>query len=159
MMKIAEQCGDRQLCRRKLLGVWLILVHAVAIAFQIRFMSALVISGHLHCNRPGPLYPRKRTFAAQIPMSASLIGRFGSSAFRLSTNCSVDVAHGLVLLSGIGTRALPSWGSRTRWTNLRGGLAGKLTAGPSRHAISPHPSSREGHHSTTRWSSRFSYRV
>jgi hypothetical protein len=41
-------------------------------------------------------------------MSASLIGRFGSSAFRLSTNCSVDVAHGLVLLFGIGTRALPS---------------------------------------------------
>src|SRR4029450_14110113 len=105
------------------------------------------------------LYPPKRTCAVQLRMSASLIGRFESSAFRLSTNCSVDVAHGLVLLSGIGTRALPSWGSRTRWTNLRGGLAGKLTAGPSRHAISPHPSSREGHHSTTRWSSRFSYRV
>src|SRR4029450_7096689 len=101
--------------------------------------------------------PQERTCALQLVVSASLIGRFGSSAFRLSTNCSVDVAHGLVLLSGIGTRALPSWGSRTRWTNLRGGLAGKLTAGPSRHAISPHPSSREGHHSTT--SSRFSYRV
>jgi hypothetical protein len=31
----------------------------------------------------------------------------------------------------------------------------RVTAGPSRHAISPHPSSREGHHSTARWSSRF----
>jgi hypothetical protein len=32
----------------------------------------------------------------------------GSSAFRLSTHlCSVDVARGLVLLSGIGTKALP----------------------------------------------------
>jgi hypothetical protein len=28
--------------------------------------------------------------------------------------CNVDVAHGLVLLSGIGTRALPPWDSRTR---------------------------------------------
>ena len=34
-----------------------------------------------------------------------------------------DVAHGLVLLSGIGTRAVPSWDSRTRRTNLSGGFA------------------------------------
>src|SRR3984893_4075028 len=39
-----------------------------------------------------------------IKMSASLIGHSGSSAFRLSTNSSVDVAHGLALLFGIGTR-------------------------------------------------------
>ena len=64
-----------------------------------------------------------------------------------------DVARGLVLLFGIGTKALPSWDSRTRRNNLLGGLAGRLTAGPSRHTISPHPSSREGHHSTARWSS------
>ena len=56
-------------------------------------------------------------------MSASLIGRSGSSAFRLSTNTSVDVAHGLVLLFGIGTKALPSWDSKTRWHNLYRGLA------------------------------------
>ena len=49
---------------------------------------------------------------------ASLIGRSGSSAFRLSTHYSVDVAHGLVLLYGIGTKALPSWDSRTRRNNL-----------------------------------------
>jgi hypothetical protein len=66
---------------------------------------------------------------------------------------SVDVAHGLVLLFGIGTKALPSWDTKTRWNNLSGGLAVKRTAGPSGHAISPHPSSREGHHSTARWSS------
>jgi hypothetical protein len=36
---------------------------------------------------------------------------------------SVDVAHGLVLLLGIGTKALPSWDSKTRWNNRRGGLA------------------------------------
>jgi hypothetical protein len=66
---------------------------------------------------------------------------------------SVDVARGLVLLFGIGTRALPSWDSRTRRNNLLGGLAVRRTAGPSGHASSPHPSSREGHLSTARWSS------
>src|SRR5215831_6809377 len=40
----------------------------------------------------------------QIVTSASLIGRLGSSAFRLSTNSSVDVAHGLSLLFGLGTK-------------------------------------------------------
>ena len=35
----------------------------------------------------------------------------------------VDVAHGLVLLFGIGTKALPSWDSKTRWNNLYRGLA------------------------------------
>ena len=36
-----------------------------------------------------------------------------------------------------------------------GGLAVRRTAGPSGHTNSPHPSSREGHHSTARWSSSF----
>jgi hypothetical protein len=35
------------------------------------------------------------------------------------------------------------------------GLAARVTVGPSRHANSPHPSSREGHHSTTGWISSF----
>jgi hypothetical protein len=56
-------------------------------------------------------------------MSASLIGRFRSSTFRLSTHYSVDIARGLALLFGIGTRALPAWDSRTRRNNLLGGLA------------------------------------
>src|ERR1700691_5116381 len=112
-------------------------------------------------------------------MSASLIGHLGSSTFRLSTmtvstsllfsnrpfgvkhfqtihHDSVDVAHGLALLFGIGTKALPASGSRTKWNNLCGGLTGGLTpVGPSGHTISLHPSSREGHHSTAWWSSRF----
>src|SRR5664280_234104 len=37
--------------------------------------------------------------------------------------------------------------------NLMGGLTVRLTAGPSDQTNSPHPSSREGHHSTARWSS------
>jgi len=32
---------------------------------EVAPMSALVTSGHLRCNRPCPLYPRKRTCAAQ----------------------------------------------------------------------------------------------
>ena len=73
--------------------------------------------------------------------------------FQAIHHCSVDVAHGLVLLFGIGTKALPSWDPRTRRNNLLGGLAVRRTAGPSGHANSPHPSSREGHHSTAGWSS------
>ena len=52
----------------------------------------------------------------RLGSSASLIGRLGSSAFKPSATtfqtihyCSVDVAHGLALLFGIGTKALV-WG-------------------------------------------------
>ena len=55
------------------------------------------------------------------------LGRFSNRPFgvkRLQTihQVSVDVAHGLVLLFGIGTKALPSWDSKTRRNNLSGGL-------------------------------------
>src|SRR6202048_3667410 len=86
-------------------------------------------------------------------MSASLIGHLGSSAFQTIHHHSVDVARGLVLLFGIGTKALPSWDSKTRRNNLWGGLAVLQTVGPSGHTNSPHPSSRKGHHSTAWWSS------
>jgi hypothetical protein len=88
-------------------------------------------------------------------MSAFSNRPVGVKRFQTIHRCSVDVARGLVLLSGIGTKALPSWDSRTRRNDLSGGLAIGLTAGPSGHTISPHPSSREGHHSTARWSSVF----
>jgi len=77
----------------------------------------------------------------------------GVKRFQTIHHHNVDVPRGFVLLFGIGTRALPSWDSKTRWNDLLGGLAVKRTAGPNRHADSPHPSSREGHHSTARWSS------
>jgi hypothetical protein len=38
----------------------------------------------------------------------------GVKRFQTTHHCSVDVARGLVLLFGIGTKALPSWDSRTR---------------------------------------------
>ena len=81
----------------------------------------------------------------------------GSSTFQAihHSTPSVDVAHGLALLFGLGTKALPSWDSKTRRNNLSGDLAGNVTAGSSGHTNSPHPSSREGHHSTAGWSSSF----
>ena len=72
----------------------------------------------------------------------------GVKHFQTIHLCSVDVAHGLVLLFGIGTKAVPSWDSRTRRNNLLRGLTVRLTIGPSGQANSPHPSSREGHLST-----------
>src|SRR6516225_5733071 len=54
------------------------------------------------------------------------LGRFSNRPFEVKhfqaiRHCNVDVAHGLALLFGIGTRALPSWDPRTRWNNLTGG--------------------------------------
>ena len=80
---------------------------------------------------------------------------FRVKRFQTIHHCSVDVSHGLALLFGIGTKALPPWDSRTRRNNLFLGLTVKVMAGPSGHANSPHPSSREGHHSTAWWSSSF----
>jgi hypothetical protein len=79
----------------------------------------------------------------------------GVKHFQTIHHCSVDIARGLALLFGIGTKALPLWDSRTRRNNLWVGLAVRVTAGPSGHANSPHPSSREGHLSTTGWISGF----
>ena len=62
-------------------------------------------------------------------MSASLIGRFGSSALRLSYHSSVDVACGLVLLFELGRKALPVWDSRMRGNNLSVALPSNA-AGP-----------------------------
>ena len=80
---------------------------------------------------------------------------FGVKRFQTIHQFSVDAARGLVLLFGIGTKALPSWESRTRRNNLLGGLAVRRAAGPSDQTNSPHPSSREGHLSTAWWNSSF----
>jgi len=53
---------------------------------------------------------------------------FGVKRFQTVHDCGVDVAHGLVLLFGLGTKALPSWDSKMRWNNLYRGL----TAGRSK---------------------------
>ena len=79
----------------------------------------------------------------------------GVKRFQAIHHCGLDVARGLVLLSGLGARALPSWDPRTRWNNLLSDLSVKRTVGPSRHANSPHPSSRQGHYFTAWWSSKY----
>src|SRR6266571_3654928 len=79
----------------------------------------------------------------------------GVKRFQTIHHHSVDVARGLVLLFGIGTRALPSWDSKTGWNNLYRGLVIRRATGPSGHTNSPHPSSREGHLSTAWWNSSF----
>ena len=79
----------------------------------------------------------------------------GSSTFRLSTTPASMSLTGSRFSSESARKALPAWDPRTKWNNLLGGLAGKLTAGPSGHTISLHPSSREGHHPTAWWNSSF----
>ena len=46
-------------------------------------------------------------------MSAFSNRPFGVKHFQTIRRCSVDVAHRLALLFGIGTKALPSWDTRT----------------------------------------------
>ena len=89
-------------------------------------------------------------------MSASLIGRLGSSAFKLSTTTAASMSlAGSCFSSESAPRPFHDGDSRTRWNNLYRGLVVKRTAGSSGHTNSPHPSSHEGHHSTARWSSSF----
>ncbi len=62
--------------------------------------------------------------AAATPPNVRFSNRpVGVKRFQTIHLCGVDVAHGLVLLFGIGTKALPSWDSKTRRNNLWGGLA------------------------------------
>src|SRR5260221_755973 len=77
----------------------------------------------------------------------------GSSAFRLSTTPVSTSLTGSRFSSDSAPRPFHHGDSKTRWNNLLGGLAVSVTAGPSDRTISPHPSSREGHHSTAGWSS------
>ena len=86
-------------------------------------------------------------------MSASLIGQLGSSAFQAIHHFSVDVAPRLSLLVGIGTKALPSSGSKARQNNLWVGLAVRVPTDPSGRPNLPRPSSRKRHLSTAQWSS------
>ena len=78
----------------------------------------------------------------------------GVKHFQTVHHCNVDVTHRARASLRNRRQAVASWG-RMRWNNLYRGLAVRRTSGPSGHANSPHPSSREGHHSTAPWSSSF----
>ena len=130
-------------------------LYAIALVLAAAFAAQLLL-GELPC----PLCLLQRIQFALLAIGPILNVRFsnrpfGVKRFQTIHQHSVDVAHGLVLLFGIGAKALPSWDSKTRRNNLWDGLAVSVTAGPSGHTISPHPSSREGHHSTARWNSSF----
>src|SRR5260221_14579140 len=90
---------------------------------------------------------------------ASLIGRLGQALFRLSTTPVSMSLTGSCFSSDSAPRPFHHGDSKTRWNNLLGGLAVSVTAGPSDQTNSPHPSSREGHHSTAGGSSISSYRI
>ncbi len=102
-------------------------------------------------NRIIPAFPARMAYG----LLRALPGDRLVKHFQTIHQCGVDVTRGLVLLFGIGTWALPSWDPRTRRNNLLDDLAVSVTAGPSRHTNSPHPSSRKGHLSTALWSSGF----
>jgi hypothetical protein len=88
-------------------------------------------------------------------MSASLIGRLGQALSGyppLQCRCSLT---GSRFSSDSAPRPFHHGDSKTRWNNLWRDLAVEVTAGSSGHTNSPHPSSREGHHSTVGWVSGF----
>ena len=86
--------------------------------FQAGLKAALRLGGPEFRRR---LLRRVRTAVVAAPIDPARFA-FGVKRFQTIHHCSVDVARGLVLLFGIGTRALPSWGSRTRRNDLLGGL-------------------------------------
>jgi hypothetical protein len=67
--------------------------------------------------------PSKADIATDIRYVRFSNRPFGVKRFQTIHHDSVDVARGFVLLFVIGAKALPSWDSKTRWNNLRGGLA------------------------------------
>ena len=74
---------------------------------------------------------------------------FGVKRFQTIRRYSVDVAHGLVLLFGIGTRPFHHGSRRRGGTIYQAALP--LDERQVQAIRRSHPSSREGHHSTARW--------
>ena len=82
-------------------------------------------------------------------------GPFRVKHFQTIRRCSVDVAHGLALLFGIGAKALPLWDSRMRWSNLCSGLAVRRNGRSKRTCELTSSIVPRGTSSTARWSSSF----
>src|SRR5262249_3092862 len=135
----------------------------VPLAFGSRYSILLPFQGRglVILSRCGSRR-RGRLLAVHEPPPARFVHvRFsnrpsGSSAFRLSTTPVSMSLTGSRFSSDSAPRPFHHGDSKTRWNTLLGGLAISMTAGPSGQTISPHPTSREGHHSTVRWNSGFS---
>src|SRR5215831_20099508 len=80
--------------------------HAAAVACS-RVQRNSVPSTHMRCR-----ITASRRASATIAFSNR---PFGVKRFQTIHHLSVSVARGLLLLFGIGTKALPSWDSKTRW--------------------------------------------
>jgi len=102
-----------------------------------------------------PSIPTNPATGPQPAKSASLIGRSRSSAFRPSTTTVSMSLTGSCFSSESAPRPFHHGIRRRGGTIFRAALAVSAMAGPSGLTISPHPSSREGHHSTARWSLSF----
>ena len=79
----------------------------------------------------------------------------GVKRFQTVHLCGISVTRGRMLLSGIGALGPSTMGFENEVEQSLPRPYRYRSAGPNGHANSPHPSSREGHHSTTGWSSGF----
>src|SRR5882757_7636953 len=106
--------------------------------------------------QPGAVHTWHLADLPEQPINVRFSNRpFGVKRFQTIHHCNVDLARGLVLLFGIGTRALPSWDSKTRRNNLLVGLAVSRTKRTHELTSSIVPRGTSFHPSTIRWSSSF----
>ena len=98
---------------------------------------------------------RLRPFSdvARCPLHVCFSNRpFGVKRFPELSIATMSMSlAGSCFSSGSAPGPFHYWVSRTRAEQSFGRPCVLQTAGPSRHTNSPHPSSREGHHSTARW--------
>jgi len=109
---------------------------------------------HSNSGRSMYVMGQSRRFRPHPTMSASLIGRLGSSAFRLSTFAVSGSLAGWCFSPESAHRPFHH-GIRGRGRTISYAALPVAIGRSSRHANLPHPSCREGHHSTTGWSSNF----
>jgi hypothetical protein len=89
----------------------------------------------------------KRTNITAEAMSASLIGHSGSSTFRLPT-CAVSTSLAGSRFSSESAPGPSIMGFEDKVEQSLARPCREMNGRPSGHTNSPHPSSREGHHST-----------
>ena len=109
------------------------------------------------CSTSTPKSPiRNARWSVSMRARPSSSARFASRSQPSRARSNAPTANiNATERSTCSSSSTPSWDSRTRWNNLLVGLAVRRTAGPGGHANSPHPSSREGHHSTAGWISSY----
>src|SRR3974377_1159744 len=74
-------------------------------------------------TRPDTLVRDHRLQSHDFPLQRTAGPYIGVKRFQTFPDRGVAITRGLVLLYGIGTQALASWDSKTRWNDLLGGLA------------------------------------